>query len=416
MKKLLLVLLISILLFMPGCNRSSSKNISLEFWTISLKPTYTDYINQLIQEFEQSNPGVKIEWIDVPINIMMQKLLASIAGGEPPDLINLNTEYAVLLAQNGALYSMDRIFPKKAKTEFFPGLWQAARWQGESYAVPWYVSCQLIMFNRKLFQQAGLPLKAPKNWRQVEEYSAQIKKATGEYGFMPAMKITDDWQVEGIPLIDPDKHKPTFNTPKAAKKLDWYIGLKDEGLIPPETLTQGYQGALDRYQSGKLGMLIAGPQFLLKIQKNAPQIYQNTGLGEYPGENTGPVPAATMNLCIPRASRKVDLAIKFLTFLTSYQNQLQFCRLVPLLPTRKDVAQDKFFREGKSSSLEDEAIRISISQLKRARDLSLGVKDSSRLMRILKEQIEAAFYGKKTSRQALDEASKAWEQILQEQD
>lgn len=414
MKKIWIVIALLGMLFC-GCGREKASGQVLEFWTISLKPTYTDYINRLISEFEAQNPGLKVEWIDVPINIMMQKLLASIAGGVPPDVVNLNTEYALLLAQNGALYDLDQVFPPREKAEFFPGLWQAAQWRGGVYAVPWYVSCQLIMYNRQLFREAGLPLKAPQNWEQVEACAVKIKEKTGEYGFMPAMKITDDWQIDGVKIIDFKTNRPAFNTPRAVNRLDWYINLKNRDLIPPETLTQGYQGALDRYQSGKLGMLIAGPQFLLKIKQNAPQVYQNTGLGLYPGGETGIIPAATMNLCVPRAGRKLNSAVKFIAFITSYQNQLDFCRLVPLLPTRRDVAADRFFKEGKGAPLEDEAIRLSLAQLARARDLSLGVKDSSRLMRILKEQIETAFYGKESPQQALEQAERDWERILQEQ-
>jgi len=37
----------------------------IEFWTMQLQPKFTDYFNQLIAEFEQANPTVKVRWVDV---------------------------------------------------------------------------------------------------------------------------------------------------------------------------------------------------------------------------------------------------------------------------------------------------------------------------------------------------------------
>ncbi|MCD6310830.1 MAG: hypothetical protein J7M18_08940, partial [Candidatus Eremiobacteraeota bacterium] len=55
---------------------------------------------------------------------------------------------------------------------------------------------------------------------------------------------------------------------------------------------------------------------------------------------------------------------------------------------------------------------ISIKQLSRGRDLSLGAKDSNRLIRILNEATESAFYGRKSPESALNSAARRWNEIL----
>ncbi|MBI2973821.1 MAG: sugar ABC transporter substrate-binding protein, partial [Armatimonadetes bacterium] len=48
-----------------GCRVAAGPQVTLEFWTISLQPFFTDYINGLIAAYERANPEVKITWVDV---------------------------------------------------------------------------------------------------------------------------------------------------------------------------------------------------------------------------------------------------------------------------------------------------------------------------------------------------------------
>jgi len=407
----------------PGCGldeQAADGRIILEFWTISLHPTYDDYIQDLVKGFEATHPQVKLEWVDVPIDVVMQKLMASIAGGVPPDLVNLNSTYAMVLAQNNALVNMDQEVSAADRERYFPGLWRAAYYEGSNYAIPWYVSTPVLMYNRDIFRRAGLADRpAPSTWEEIGEYSRIIRQRTGLYGFMPYVKevnkMLDEWQVMGVQVMSPDGRQATFNTPQAAGLLQFYADLYQGDFIPPETMTQGYQGAVDRYKSGSMGMLLAGPQFLLRIRKDAPGIYAHTTVAPYPQSVTHLVPASTMNFAVPRSSAHRRLAVELALFITNDENQLKFCRSVPLLPSTRKAAADPALVADSGFPLEDQARRISVEQLSRARDLNLGLKDWPRLGRILEEQVEAAVYGRKQPQQALDEAAKRWNEILSRQ-
>ena len=92
-----------------GCapNRSSDRTV-LTFWTISLSPSYDDYINSLVEQYEAAHPDIELQWVDLPQSASRQKLMAGIAAGQPPDLVNTSTEFALTLAQNGAVTSLDQ--------------------------------------------------------------------------------------------------------------------------------------------------------------------------------------------------------------------------------------------------------------------------------------------------------------------
>ncbi len=400
---------------LTGCSRpgNSDGRTQLRFWTISLSPTYDAYLRDLIQQFERENPNVELLWTDLPQSATRQKLMAGIAAGDPPDLVNLDTEFTLVLAQNGALTDLTGLVSKEQKDRYFPNLWEAGVYEGGTYAIPWYVTTRVIMMNAQLMQQAGLdPDKAPKTWDELDADARQVSKNTKAVGLMPPIKIINDWSMAGVPVVDEIGLRPLFTDPEAVAVLERYRRLYAEKVMPPETLTEGYKGALDRYKAGSLAFLEAGPQFLLRIKADAPSVYEQTRLAPLPATKAGTVPAATMNFAIPRSSKHRELAVKLALFLTSPKAQLEFAKLVPLLPSTIESTRDPFFENGGEDRLQSEAVRISIAQLPDARDFSLALPRQKDLSRSLNTAVEKAIRGEATSQQALDEAARDWEKTL----
>src|SRR3989442_12818796 len=100
---------------------------TLEFWTISLQPFFTDYVNGLVAGYRRANPGVQVKWVDVQFQAVEQKLLAAIAGGVPPDVVNLNVEFTSRIAERGALVDMDAAGAGGGRGNHLLGLWGSGR-------------------------------------------------------------------------------------------------------------------------------------------------------------------------------------------------------------------------------------------------------------------------------------------------
>lgn len=116
------ILTVLALMFLMVTGSAMAKTTTLEFWTISLSPWFDDYINGTIAEYEARNPGIKIVWKDIPIDAIQQKLLAAIAGGVSPDVVNLNTEFAFELAERNALVDLEKAATAEMKDIFFEGI------------------------------------------------------------------------------------------------------------------------------------------------------------------------------------------------------------------------------------------------------------------------------------------------------
>ena len=97
---------------LTGCgnkaSEASTSKTTIEFWTIDLKANFEDYFKTMIANYEKENPNVEVNWTDIPYADMQSKLVAAVAGGTAPDVVNLNTQFALTLAGKGALVDLNK--------------------------------------------------------------------------------------------------------------------------------------------------------------------------------------------------------------------------------------------------------------------------------------------------------------------
>lgn len=390
---------------------SGAPSVTLEFWTISLQPFFNDYVNGLIASYERATPGVRIRWVDVQFGAIEQKLLAALAGGVAPDVVNLNTEMTVRLAERNALVDMDAAVPAAARGRYFDGLWRSTQFRGRTYGVPWYVVPNVIAYNAGLYRRAGLnPSEPPRTEDEMIRQAQAIKDRTRVYGFMPnvdGVRMLHRFQENGLPILSSDGTRAIFNSPEHASYLARYVELFKGDYFPEDTLRRGYLGATERYGAGQLGMLITGPQFLLRVKQDNPEVYAQTFVASYPRGKGNTLHLATMAVAVPRASRDSARAVDFALYVTNDENQLAFSKQVVVFPSTRQAAADPFFGRG-GAGPEDVARKVAAADLPYARDLTVIAPHAGDLFRAFREAVESAFYGKRTPKDALDWAVRQW--------
>ncbi|HXF82418.1 MAG TPA: sugar ABC transporter substrate-binding protein [bacterium] len=392
---------------------SAPQPATLEFWTISLQPFFTAYVNRLIADYERAAPGVKIKWVDVQFQAIEQKLLAAIAGGVSPDVVNLNVEFAVRIAEKGALLDLDAAVPAADRARYFEGLWASTRFRGRASGLPWYIAPPVLFYNSEIFKRAGLdPLRPPESEEAMIAAARQIKDRTQSYGFMPLIdgtRLMHRFLENGLPMLSPDGRRAVFNSPAHVAYLQRYVDLFKADYFPDDTLRRGFSGAVERYSAGQLGMLLVGPQFLLRIKESNPEVYARTFVGRYPLGQGRVIHAGLMVVAVPKASKHPEEAVKFALYVTNDENQLAFARLpgTVLFPSTKRAAADPFFKE-QGAGPEFRARAIAAEQLRLGRDLTVVVPNQSELYKIFREAVESAFFGKMSAKEALDWAVREW--------
>jgi putative chitobiose transport system substrate-binding protein len=385
------------------------------FWTMQLKPQFDGYMKDLIAAFEKVNPETKIEWVDIPWAEMESKILSAVAAKTAPDVVNLNPQFAAKLAEKKALLDLNSLVSEKERSAYFPNIWQANQLGNATFGLPWYVATDVTIFNRDLFEKAGLnPNQVPKTYEQLAQVAAQIRSKTNKYAFLLTMdggQVLESMVQMGMKLTDPSG-KAAFNDDAGKAAFTYWVKLFQQQLIPRETLTEGHRKAIELYQAGELAMLLTGPQFLQTVAQNAPDIAKVSDVAQQIVGSTGKKSAAVMNITVPTITKNQAAAVKFALFLTNSTNQLEFCKVGNLLPSTIQSAQDSYFTKAAPDAPALERARVvSASQLSDAAVLIPPAKDVDKLRKIIYEELQLAMLGDKPTDKALNNAAERWNSL-----
>ncbi|NCJ07444.1 extracellular solute-binding protein [Synechococcales cyanobacterium C] len=419
-KRLAIFALVGLLLSLmiscsPGSNSGtrSDGRTQIEFWTMQLQPKFTDYFNELIQEFETENPTVAVRWVDVPWGAMESRILTAVSARTAPDVVNLNPDFASQLAGREAWLPLDDRVSPEVKAQYLPKIWQANTLNGQSFGVPWYLTSRIAIYNQALFEQAGISTP-PQTYEELATVAKAIKEQTGNYAFFVTAVPEDSGEVMeslvqmGTTLVD-EQGKAAFNTPEGRAAFQYWVDLYQQNLIPPQVLTEGHRHAVELYQSGQTALLSSSPEFLNTVATNAPDIARVSAAAPQLTGATGKKNVAVMNLVIPKDTEHPDEALEFALFVTNPENQLAFAKAANVLPSTQGSLEDPYFSTvSENASAADRARIVSAGQMQAAEVLIPSVKDVKQLQKILYENLQAAMLRQKTVEQAVLDAETAW--------
>jgi putative chitobiose transport system substrate-binding protein len=381
---------------------------------MQLQPEFTSYFQGLISTFESQNPGIKVKWVDVPWAAMESKILTAVSAKTPPDVVNLNPDFAAQLAGRNAWLDLDAKVSPEVRSSYLPNIWQASTLNGKSFGIPWYLTTRLTIYNTDLLKQASIS-KPPATYQELAQAARQIHDKTGKYAFFTTFVPQDSGEVleslvqMGVNLVD-KQEKAAFNTAEGRAGFQYWVDLYQQGLLPKECLTQGHRHAIDLYQSGETAFLASGAEFLKTIANNAPQVAKSSTIAPQITGNTGKKNVAVMNVVIPRSSKNPDAALKFALFVTNDDNQLAFAKAANVLPSTVRALSNSYFREVTANASTAEKARIiSAQEMQKAQVLTPKMKDFKLLQRSIYENLQAAMLGQKTVDQAVADAAKQWD-------
>ena len=398
----------------PSNPTASGEKGGIQFWTMQLQPQFTPYFTELIGNFTTANPDTTVKWDDVPWDAMQSKILTSISAKTAPDVVNLNPNFASQLAGKNAWLDLNSKVSPEIQKQYLPKIWQANTLNNLSFGIPWYLTTRVTIYNQDLLKKAGITTP-PATYEELAKVAKAVKDKTGKYAFFITFspghsgEVLESLVQMGVKLVD-EQGKAAFDTPEGLAAFKYWVDLYQQGLLPPEVLTQGHRHGVELYQSGSTALLSSGAEFLKTIEKNAPTIAKASAAAPQITGKTGKKNVAVMNLVIPRDSKRADEALKFALFVTNADNQLAFTQQGGTLPSNIEAIERyiaELDKEGGSSSVE-QARKVSAGQLKDAEVLIPPMKNFNQLQKLIYENLQAAMLKQKTVEQAVKESAEAW--------
>ncbi|WP_106766197.1 ABC transporter substrate-binding protein [Paenibacillus faecalis] len=387
----------------------TGEKVTVEFWTISLQPTFNDYFNKLIADYESENPNIKIDWKDYPYDAVLNKLMTNIAAEEAPDVVNLNTELANQMGTKNALVDFNQELTPEQKEAYFQGIYSSTEIDGKAYALPWYTGLPILFLNKDLVEKAGLdPNNPPATREDLMQWGRQIKEKTGVYGYIFSMEARSLLE-ENLQFLTEDYKKAAFNTPEVEEYIQENLALLEEGVIPKDIIN--YDKQVQYFASEQVAMSLSSSPFINKIKTAAPDVYEKMLAVPSPVGEAGIRYSNTMNLVVPATTSHKKEAVDFAVYVTNATNQLEFSKVANTLPSTVESAKDPFFSEN-DGTLEGVAKTVSAVSLDKAQDFYIGIESANDVNHAVTKALENIYLNDADVKEELAAAEQEVNKIL----
>lgn len=153
---------------------------------------------EVLDIYRAKHPNIELKKIDIPAGwgSYDDKLFIMIAGGNPPDVAELDTWWSQRFFERGVCVDLDPLIErdKVDLSVFRPGFVEEgiSVYDGHMYGLPWAAGMVLIFFNRDAFDAAALAYPE-KGWT-TEDLMDYGKKLTKDFD---GDKIMDQWGYMG---------------------------------------------------------------------------------------------------------------------------------------------------------------------------------------------------------------------------
>ncbi|HEX9275115.1 MAG TPA: ABC transporter substrate-binding protein [Casimicrobiaceae bacterium] len=374
-------------------------------------------MGELKAVFEKENPDITLTLVDSPFTGFHDKAVVLYQAKKLPDVLLVQVDWVAEFADLGMLEPLDDWIAKEPKSfmDNIPVTFHQ-KWRGKQYYLPIESGAVALFYNTEIFKNAGIS-GPPKTW---DEYSAVAKKVTNPdkkifattatLAVEPPTNMTYDIYPlilqAGGNLIDEKTNKAVFNSPAGVKAIEWYVDrVNKDKVAVPGVLSNGEKEKRANFAAGNVAMMFEGP-WGIAIQK---QLNPNLKYDIAPlpaGATTGTMVRGSLNTITTQAQNK-EAAWKFVRWLSGPKGIELWSKATGGFPARKDVADQPWFKEKMLFQAFSQQM-----QLPNARSPFLGMPNAVQMNKIMTTEVQNVVQGKKTAKQALDDAAVEWNKIL----
>ena len=394
-----------------GGSSSSSKTASIQIWEGYTGPEATEF-SKLIKQYEKENPGEKVSSLYVNNDNTLQKVTTAVQGGSPPDIAYLYGSWAPNVATIPKVVDLTQVVKQSSVNwnDFYVGEREVATVNGKVIGIPALVDNLAVVYNKKLFAQAGLqPPSANWTW---SDFVADAKKLTNaakkQYGTAYVTPGTEDtvWHWEALlweaggQLLNSGNTKAAFNSQAGLTSLNTLKSLAASKSVYFDPTDQAYENV---FNSGKIGMLVTGPWDLSTF----PNVkYGVQVMPSYPGTSGGhqTISGPDNWVVFNNGSAKTAAAEKFLLWLTAPAQIKTWSLATGDLPTRASVASSPGFVSQMDQALP--GVSTFISNLGNVKQARPQITQYPKISTILGNMVVSVLLGKSQPQAALNSAEK----------
>lgn len=309
--------------------------VELTMWTGTWNETK---MPELLKKFQESNPNITVKFEYFPWDGMEDKYMTAMQANATPDVLDMAIAWTIPYGKMGKLRAVDEYASKSGlnlEDTFYPGGLETLTTDGKHYALPYRTEVLTLIYNKELFEQAGLdPEVPPKTWDEVAAFGKKLA-ANNVYGFglcgngagNTANQVLTMMFEKGVEVLSPDESKAAFNTPAAVEALQTWSNLHlVEKIVPTSVLENDNTINRNLFAEGKLAMYMSGSYDLTAIYEANPNIKMGFGMIPTFSDGNRKVQQGGWNIGITSTcpDANAEAAFQWISFLASPEISVTF--------------------------------------------------------------------------------------------
>jgi multiple sugar transport system substrate-binding protein len=367
---------------------------------------------QLMDRFEQENPGIKVELLSGPYASTKEQVVAAAAAGTMSDVVGLDGAWVHDFVQQGSIADLSKIM---SDADFDDAqLASQVQVDGSTYMIPVVNFVYPLFTNDDLLAKAGVT--APPTNRTEFANAAKAIAAGGQAsGWILPLSLEAPNGIQndvmswvwasGGSMLD-DEGKPNLTNDDVRSAVEFIKQLWDAGVIAPGAATLKEQDKVEEFTNGRVGTMIDSLAHINLIRERNPQL--KFSISAIPAEDgyTGErgMPYASWGIGIAENSENKEEAWKLVEFLMSQETNAELSTMANAFPGNTNSVPD--FVEG--DALFQKAFDI-WQQGYPANEFT-GLPVAEDLMRTFSEELQRTLTEGQPVDTTLEKAQEAWMQ------
>lgn len=240
-------------------------NQTVTMWmypVISQQGQNNAFWSKIAGDFHKKHPNITVDVSEQTWASRQEAVSASLASGKPPDMMLMIPDQIPQYAAQGSLVPLNSLLGNQ-RSKFMPSTVNGLSFGGKLYAMPLYQDVGTVLYDKKLFNEAGITTM-PETWADMNK-DAPILAAKGipllDYGGSPAQTLNLEfyqflWQAGGSVFSKGGK-RVTVDSKQGVAALSFLVNLEKEHAMPPDAATNGNEPGLSPFEEGKAAMTFA---------------------------------------------------------------------------------------------------------------------------------------------------------------
>lgn len=333
------IFVISAILLVSVIAISFGQQITLTFAYFTDGPDLA-VIKSLISQYEQLNPNVKINLLNIPYSDYAQKLSTMIQGGTPPDLARTGDiipyqDVALNIAPYISTYTGESVQEWVKNHSGFTSMEYWYKERDEVLGIPWDAGAQTIFYNKNEFEKAGItaPSTEPWTWEQWKNAMKKIVDSGAARYALTYDKSSYRWSnllYQAGGQIWGTDNKCIINNSNGVRTLSFFVSLFKENLIP-QSVWVGNTPAFSYFQNGLASMFYSGTWMIPDLMKKG-TVNFNWGVMPLPKDKINAVMTGPKTIIGFKSTKYPKQTADFMLWLTSNKILTEWCQKLGDIP------------------------------------------------------------------------------------